>query len=214
MVLESDYSVKTLLIGDSGVGKSCLMKKFVEDKFDPSFQCTIGVDHKIIYTNIDNKVVKLLIWDTAGQERFKTITKTYYRGANAVIFVYDSTDRFSFSNIPNWLKEFESNISVNEVIKILVGTKSDIKSKRQVSFQEGYDMSNTLGFDGFFETSSKTNSNVEETFLSISNLAISKGFGQTQTQKKQNSIDSISIESNYNKKNNKKIFDFNKFCLC
>src|SRR5437870_1657260 len=94
-----DLLIKLLLIGDSGVGKSCLLLRFSDNTFTPSFMTTIGIDFKIKTIDIDGKRIKLQIWDTAGQERFRTITMGYYRGAMGVMLVYDSTDEQSFQNI-------------------------------------------------------------------------------------------------------------------
>ena len=96
-----DYLIKLLLIGDSGVGKSCLLLRFSDDAFNTSFITTIGIDFKIRTVEIDNKRCKLQIWDTAGQERFRTITTAYYRGAMGILLVYDITDEQSFANIRN-----------------------------------------------------------------------------------------------------------------
>ena len=96
-----DVLVKLLLIGDSGVGKSCLLLRYSDDKFTTSFITTIGIDFKIKTIRLDNKKVKMQIWDTAGQERFRTITAAYYRGAHGVLLVYDVTDERSFENVRN-----------------------------------------------------------------------------------------------------------------
>merc|ERR1712006_60493 len=98
---EYDYLFKLLLIGDSGVGKSCLLLRFADDTYTESYISTIGVDFKIRTINLDGKCVKLQIWDTAGQERFRTITSSYYRGAHGIIVVYDVTDRETFNNVKN-----------------------------------------------------------------------------------------------------------------
>ncbi len=90
--------IKLLLIGDSGVGKSCCLLRFSEDSFTPSFITTIGIDFKIRTIELDGKRVKLQIWDTAGQERFRTITTAYYRGAMGILLVYDVTDERSFNS--------------------------------------------------------------------------------------------------------------------
>jgi len=95
---KSDSQIKLLLIGDSGVGKSCCLLRFSEDSFTPSFITTIGIDFKIRTIELDGKRVKLQIWDTAGQERFRTITTAYYRGAMGILLVYDVTDRRSFDS--------------------------------------------------------------------------------------------------------------------
>ena len=94
-----DHLFKLLLIGDSGVGKTCILFRFSDDQFNTSFISTIGIDFKIKTVDIDGKRVKLQIWDTAGQERFHTITTSYYRGANGIMMVYDITNPKSFDNI-------------------------------------------------------------------------------------------------------------------
>jgi len=104
-----DYLIKLLMIGDSGVGKSCLLLRFSDDSFTTSFITTIGIDFKIKAVEIDGKRVKLQIWDTAGQERFRTITTAYYRGAMGILLVYDITDEQSFLNIRNWIRNIEQH---------------------------------------------------------------------------------------------------------
>ena len=102
-----DYLFKLLLIGDSGVGKSCLLLRFADDTYTESYISTIGVDFKIRTIELEGKTVKLQIWDTAGQERFRTITSSYYRGAHGIIVVYDVTDESTFANVKQWLQEIE-----------------------------------------------------------------------------------------------------------
>ena len=106
-----DVLVKLLLIGDSGVGKSCLLLRYSDDKFTTSFITTIGIDFKIKTIHLDQKKVKMQIWDTAGQERFRTITAAYYRGAHGVLLVYDVTDETSFENVRNWMRNIEAHAS-------------------------------------------------------------------------------------------------------
>ncbi|CAL9229018.1 unnamed protein product [Arabidopsis halleri] len=161
-----DYLIKLLLIGDSGVGKSCLLLRFSDDTFTTSFITTIGIDFKIRTVELDGKRIKLQIWDTAGQERFRTITTAYYRGAMGILLVYDVTDESSFNNIRNWMKNIEQHASDN-VNKILVGNKADMdESKRAVPTAKGQALADEYGIK-FFETSAKTNLNVENVFLSI-----------------------------------------------
>ena len=157
-----DYLFKVLLIGNSSVGKSSLLLRFVDNQWSDLFVPTIGVDFKIRTMEIDNKNVKLQIWDTAGQERFKNITASYYRGAHGIFVVYDISDMESFKNINNWLIEIEKNANKN-VYKILVGNKCDLEDKRTVSYQQGKELAETYGMQ-FIETSAKSNTNVEEAF--------------------------------------------------
>eukprot|EP01083_Nonionella_stella_P109907 321089_1 len=130
MKRDYDYLFKLVLIGDSGVGKSCLLLRFADDSFTDSYISTIGVDFRFRTVNIDMKTVKLQIWDTAGQERFRTITSAYYRGAHGIIIVYDITDKESFDNIREWLFEV-SRFAADDVSMLLVGNKSDLSEKRQ-----------------------------------------------------------------------------------
>jgi len=160
-----DHLIKLLLIGDSGVGKSCLLLRFSDDTFTTSFITTIGIDFKVRTVELDGRRVKLQIWDTAGQERFRTITTAYYRGAMGILLVYDVTDESSFNNIRNWIRNIEQHASDN-VNKVLVGNKVDMDAKRVVSTAQGQKLADEYGIK-FFETSAKTNQNVEEVFFTI-----------------------------------------------
>jgi len=163
MQSEYDYLFKLLLIGDSGVGKSCLLLRFADDTYTESYISTIGVDFKIRTIDLDAKTIKLQIWDTAGQERFRTITSSYYRGAHGIIVVYDTTDLESFNNVKQWLHEIDRYASEN-VNKLLVGNKSDLTSKRAVSFDQAKEFADSLGIE-FIETSAKNSTNVEKAFM-------------------------------------------------
>ena len=162
MSAEYDHLFKLLLIGDSGVGKSCLLLRFADDTYTESYISTIGVDFKIKNVEQDSKNIKLQIWDTAGQERFRTITSSYYRGAHGIIIVYDITDMESFNNVKTWLQEIEKFASDN-VNKLLVGNKSDLTSQRQVDTAVAKEFADSLGIP-FVETSAKTSTNVEQAF--------------------------------------------------
>ncbi|KAJ6803046.1 ras-related protein RIC1 [Iris pallida] len=160
---EYDYLFKLLLIGDSGVGKSCLLLRFADDSYLESYISTIGVDFKIRTVEQDEKTIKLQIWDTAGQERFRTITSSYYRGAHGIIVVYDVTDQESFNNIRQWLNEIDRYASDN-VNKLLVGNKCDLTDKRVVSYETGKAFADEIGIP-FLETSAKSAANVEQAFM-------------------------------------------------
>jgi len=160
---EYDYLFKLLLIGDSGVGKSCLLLRFADDTYTESYISTIGVDFKIRTIEMDGKTIKLQIWDTAGQERFRTITSSYYRGAHGIIVVYDVTDQLSYNNVKQWLQEID-RYACDTVNKLLVGNKSDLTSKRVVDFATAKEFAKSSGFS-FLECSAKNATNVEEAFL-------------------------------------------------
>jgi len=162
---EYDYLFKLLLIGDSGVGKSCLLLRFADDTYTESYISTIGVDFKIRTIELDGKTIKLQIWDTAGQERFRTITSSYYRGAHGIIVVYDTTDAESFANVKQWLQEIDRYACEN-VNKLLVGNKSDLTPKKKVDYTQASEFAQSLSIP-FLETSAKTATNVEQAFLTM-----------------------------------------------
>ncbi|KAJ0142555.1 Uncharacterized protein HZ326_14603, partial [Fusarium oxysporum f. sp. albedinis] len=176
--------IKLLLIGDSGVGKSCCLLRFSEDSFTPSFITTIGIDFKIRTIELDGKRVKLQIWDTAGQERFRTITTAYYRGAMGILLVYDVTDERSFNStsyyssrhcsiytfhdmlyIRTWFQNVEQH-ATEGVNKILIGNKCDWEEKRVVSTEQGQALADELGIP-FLEVSAKSNINIDKAFYSL-----------------------------------------------
>jgi Ras-related protein Rab-8A len=160
-----DYLIKLLLIGDSGVGKSCLLLRFSDDSFTPSFITTIGIDFKIRTIELEGKRIKLQIWDTAGQERFRTITTAYYRGAMGILLVYDVTDEKSFNNIRNWIRNIEQH-ATESVNKILIGNKCDMVEKKVVESARGKALADEYGIK-FLETSAKNSINVEEAFITL-----------------------------------------------
>lgn len=177
-----DYLFKLLLIGDSGVGKTCILFRFSEDAFNTTFISTIGeltcsvessvliplssgIDFKIRTIDLDGKKIKLQIWDTAGQERFRTITTAYYRGAMGIMLVYDVTSEKSFDNIKNWIRNIEENAS-SDVEKMILGNKCDINDRRQVTKARGEQLA--MEYDiKFMETSAKSSLNVEEAFFTL-----------------------------------------------
>ena len=158
-----DFLLKLLLIGDSGVGKSCLLLRYSDDSFTHSFITTIGIDFKIKSINVGGSKVKLQIWDTAGQERFRTITTAYYRGAMGIFLVFDITDGESFENVHNWMRQIDQNAADN-VTKLLLGNKCDVEaSKRVVARSAAEALANEYGI-AYFETSAKKDIGVDDAF--------------------------------------------------
>merc|ERR1711988_817944 len=162
---EYDYLFKLLLIGDSGVGKSCMLLRFADDACTDSYISTIGVDFKIRTVEIDGKVIKLQIWDTAGQERFRTITSSYYRGAHGIIVVYDVTEMETFHAVERWMTEIV-RFAGPDVNKMLVGNKCDMVAKKVVDYSTAKEFADSHGIP-FFETSAKDNQNVEQAFIDL-----------------------------------------------
>lgn len=155
-------SLKILVIGESNVGKSSLLLRFTEDKFHAEQAATIGVDFKTKIVTIDDNTFRLHIWDTAGQERYRNLTPSYYRGAQGVILVYDVSVYQTFTRLEMWLKELETYVTRNDVVKMLVGNKID-KEQREVSREEGLRFARRHAML-FMEASAKTKEGVQCAF--------------------------------------------------
>lgn len=157
-----DLLFKILFIGDSGAGKSCLLQRYADDRFIENYLPTIGVDFKIkvLEQQLDGKTIKLQIWDTAGQERFRSITSSYYRGAQGIIIVYDVTHQESFNNVNMWLSEIDRYAS-NNVSVMLVGSKCDRNDERVVTYTTAKEFADSKDLM-FMETSAKTATNIEQ----------------------------------------------------
>ncbi|PSR71356.1 hypothetical protein EW026_g812 [Hermanssonia centrifuga] len=160
-------NVKLLLIGNSSVGKSSLLLRFSDEQWLPEDEssATIGVDFRVHKMDVNGKKVKLSIWDTAGQERFRTITSSYYRGAQGIILVYDVANRESFDALPRWFSELETYVSP-AVVKIIVGNKVDKEFSRQVTYSEGQHFATRMN-SLFIEASAKTAVGVSEAFREV-----------------------------------------------
>jgi len=191
-----EFIFKVLLLGNSNVGKSSLFLRFVDDIWNDTFVPTIGVDFKIKTFEIDSKKIKMQIWDTAGQERFKNIIASYYRGAHGILLLYDVTDKDSFKNLSNWLIEIEKNASKN-VLKVLIGNKSDLEDKRVVSYNQGKEFADTYGLK-FIETSAKKNLNVNEAFETLGRELMISSADKKVTNQKQNKKISVAKAQDLN----------------
>lgn len=164
---EYDHLLKFILIGDSGVGKSSLLRRFSDNEFsDYNQPRTIGVDFRFRTVELDGKIIKLQIWDTNGQERFRTMNHAYYKDAHGILVVFDMTDEQSFNNTKQWLTEIERYAPKN-VSKIFVGAKSDLVQERQVSIETAQAFADELGIP-YIITSSKNGTLVDQAFLTLS----------------------------------------------
>ena len=157
-----DYLSKILLIGDSSVGKTSIMMRFVNNNFSSSFISTIGIDFVTKIIESSGSKVKLQLWDTAGQERFRAITLGYIKGAHVIIIVYDVCDKTTFANIKYWI-EIINEYTCDNIGIILVGNKIDIDSNRQVTFKDGYELGKKYNIP-FFECSAKKGINIDLIF--------------------------------------------------
>ncbi len=157
---------KILLLGDSAVGKSCLLLRYCDDSFQDIHLATIGLDFRLKTLNLDNnKKIKAQIWDTAGQDRFRAITKNYYRGANGILLIFDITDRSSFEHIRNWIEQIKEE-APEQIIIYLVGNKIDNQNNRVVTNEEAKKLAEEFKLK-YYETSAKNNINVDTTFLDL-----------------------------------------------
>lgn len=160
--------VKLVLLGDSAVGKSCLVVRFVRNEFYEHEEPTIGAAFLTQNVQTENKTnVKFEIWDTAGQERYRSLAPMYYRAAAAAVVVYDITKRDSYNGARSWVKELQKRGDANVVIAI-AGNKRDMEAKRKVETEEAAQYAKEQNLV-FLETSAKENVNVRELFLQIAN---------------------------------------------
>jgi len=157
---------KILTIGESGVGKTCILLRYTDNKFIKHHLTTIGIDYKTKDVNINNKSIKLKIWDTAGQERFRNITQQYYKGADGIVLVFDLTDRNSFEKVREWMKQIQTYTQKDSIGIVLLGNKCDAENKA-VSLQEASEIATEFNMK-FFETSAMNNINIEESFKELS----------------------------------------------
>ncbi|XP_068439716.1 ras-related protein Rab-26 [Clinocottus analis] len=161
-----DIAFKVMLVGDSGVGKTCLLVRFKDGAFlAGSFISTVGIDFRNKVMTIDAVKVKLQIWDTAGQERFRSVTHAYYRDANALLLLYDVSNKASFDNIRAWLTEIHE-YAQQDVVVMLLGNKVDSTHDRMVKREEGEKLAKEFGVP-FMETSAKSGLNVELAFTAV-----------------------------------------------
>ena len=161
-----DHLIKLLVIGDSGVGKSCLLLRFCDDSFTPSFISTIGIDFTSKNVSINGRTVRLQLWDTAGQERFRTLIPSYVRDSAVTVVVYDVTSRASFEAVDHWVADVRRERG-SDVILALVGNKNDLLDQRQVTPEDGEAKARAIAATLFLETSAKTGNNVKSLFLQI-----------------------------------------------
>lgn len=167
-----DASLKILTIGDSGVGKTCLLLRYVDDRFSSSFISTIGIDFKVKILDIEDNKVRVQLWDTAGQERFRTITTSYFRGAHGVALCFDLTDAKSFTAVTSWISQIKENAD-DSVVVVLVANKVDVEDKRQVSKEEAQALAAKHGVTLYF-TSAKQDIGVKDAFEGLARACLKR----------------------------------------
>ena len=160
-----DYLFKILILGDSFVGKTNILKRFIHNEFDSTTKETVGVEFDSKNYNFGEKTIKAQIWDTAGQERYRSVTKAYYKGAKGALLVYDISRRITFENIDNWLIDLRTN-GDKDILIILIGNKSDLNSKREVNKDEAETKAEQYNI-AFLETSAKNGDNIDKAFTEL-----------------------------------------------
>ncbi len=194
---------KLIFLGDQGTGKSSILNRFVDDKFDETYQATIGLDFQSKNIQIDNQDIHLLLYDTAGQEKFRSLIPMYTREANIIILVYDISRKESFTHIPNWINEL-TNVNFDNIIFALVGNKIDLNDKREISFEEGEKFAKDNNFI-FQEVSAKTGENFPELFYNkiFEQIIIKFRPGGQQIQQEIQEIGKVKLDNNNNENQNK-----------
>ena len=196
------YIFKFIIVGDSSVGKSCILNRFVNGEYNRDFNTTIGVDYENKMISINDTNIKLKIFDTAGAEKFDSIIKSYYRNIAGAIIVYDITNKSSFDNINNWIKKIK-NVNPCDIPILIVGNKIDLNINREVEFK---DLENYASNKGYLyrETSVKNNTNIDELFFSLSENILSKIERRIIEVERKNGIDIGSYQkTNKNRLKNK-----------
>lgn len=158
----STHKYKLVFLGEQAVGKTSIITRFMYDTFDSNYQATIGIDFLSKTMYLDDRTVRLQLWDTAGQERFRSLIPSYIRDSSVAVVVYDISNKASFANCDKWIEDVRSERG-GEVVIMLVGNKTDLSDKRQVSSEEGEAKAKKLNVL-FIETSAKSNHNIKQMF--------------------------------------------------
>ena len=194
-----DFSFKMIVIGDAGVGKSCLTNRAAKDKFISNYSPTIGFEFLSFSTNIDNKIVKLQIWDTCGQEVYRSLITNFYRNASLAMMVYSIDSKESFLHINQWLKEVR--IQSNPDVKIiLIGNKADLENEREVDYDVAQKFKEENQILYFEETSAKTGLNAKEVFTEAAKILYNEHKNYKSNSKNNELISDIKKSINMPKK--------------
>ena len=166
-------SYKVLLLGNSYVGKTCILLRFSEDIFKENYDVTIGLNYRIKSMTVENNPIKMQIWDTSGEEKFKAIAKNFYRGAHGVLLVYDICQKNSFLDVKSWIEQIIENADNDDIVMILCGNKCDNEKERKISKEEGENLAKNYGIP-FFECSAKNKININEMFETMAQKIYTK----------------------------------------
>jgi small GTP-binding protein len=200
--MTAKYIIKILTLGDTLVGKSSIVLRFSDNRFDDNQLATIGIDYKTKYIKVKDASVKVLLWDTAGQEKFRNIARQYYKGANGVLLIYDVCDRKSYERIGFWMDELKQNNEIEQLYIILVGNKIDLEEKRVVTREEAekYAEDNNINY---LEVSAKTGEGILDLFNEVTKGTMDKVFNDQDNNEDKEKIKTY-LDTNNNRKRKKK----------
>ena len=200
-----DYSFKLIIIGDSGVGKSSLIKRTIKNVFESDCQPTLGCEFYTFITKINNNIVKCQIWDTCGQEKYRSLIPSFYNNLSLAIIIYAINDISSFDNVNFWLNELKNKASVDIKI-VLIGNKADLEDERKISKEEAEKYFQENNFNLFFETSAKTGFNAKEVFMECSKILFleKQKYNKINNSFENNDDKNIKINIKKNEKERKK----------
>ena len=199
--MDYDKTCQFLLLGDTEVGKTCLINRYTNGVFREEYISTVGIDFYTKQEEINNKTVQVKIWDTVGQERFRALTPSFLRNAEGVVIVFDVTSQESFDNVKGWINSIKSNIGENVIPIIIVGNKIDMENMREISKEDGNKTASENGFK-YFETSAKTGKGVDEAFKELVNQILD--IQDKNDDEKVDERPSVKIHKDNNKDNQKK----------
>ena len=200
MSQEYDFLMKLILVGDSGVGKTNILSKYLKNNFDPDSKATVGVEFGTKNIEIDDKRIKVQIWDTAGQERYKSITSTYYKGAKGAFIVYDITRKSTFDNIDKWIGDLKNNGDENMIV-YLVGNKSDLNDMREVRKDEAMTKSEKFNI-AFSETSALYGDNIHKIFQDLMEKVYINFYRNVNTNKEKEINKGVDLNGESKENNN------------
>ncbi len=192
---EIDLNFKVIVIGDAGVGKTCITKKGIKNTFADSYNPTIGFEFLSFIIKLSDKKIRLQIWDTCGQEAYRSLVTNFYRNSSLAIMVYSIDDRKSFENIDIWLKEMRT-YSNPDVKIFLIGNKNDLEKKRKVDKEEGELYTKNNNIDLFMESSAKNGFNTQKLFIEASKILYKDYLMYKNKQKNKNKVESKNDEKN------------------
>ena len=192
---KDDFLYKIVILGDTSVGKTCFFNRYVDNTFEEKTLGTIGIEYRLKNVQLENgSTIKLQIWDTAGQERFNSISKSYYRGAHAIILIFSVTNKKSFENVKTWVNQIKEETN-EKITLILVGNKIDLVDKREIMENEGEELANEFDIN-YYECSAKTGENINLAFNELIKKMVKK------IDKTKDNSTKLILENKQNKKGN------------